>query len=176
MKKIGILVLAALLFSTAGAQASTAKIAVVDLRKALNVCAEGKAAKGEITTRMKELETQVAQRQADLKKLQEELEKQAVLLSAEARANKERDFQQKLKDLQRFGKDSQEELQQKDAEASNRIVEKLVGLVREIGKQEKFDLVLEQNGGGVIYSGESVDLTERVIKEFDARFQAPKTK
>lgn len=173
MKKIGILVLASLLFSATGAQAANAKIAVVDLRKALNVCAEGKAAKGEITTRIKELEGQVAQRQNEVKKLQEELEKQASLLSAEARAAKERDYQQKLKDLQRFAKDSQEELQQKDAEASNRIVEKLVTLVREIGKAEKFDLVIEQNSG-VIYSGESVDLTERVVKDFDARFQAQK--
>lgn len=171
MKKMSFLVISLLLLGAFTAGAADTRVAFVDLQKALNQSAEGKAAKEKITGKVKEYEGVIDKRQQELKKLKEDLEKQAVLLSEDARAAKERDYQQKLKDFQRFTKDVQEELQQQDSEHTNRIIEKLVGLIQEIGKREGFDLVLERNSGGIIYGAEKVDLTDVVLKEFDARFQ-----
>ncbi len=171
MKKISFLVISLLFLGAFTAGAADTRVAFVDLQKALNQSAEGKAAKEKITGKVKEYEGVIDKRQQELKKLKEDLEKQAVLLSEDARGAKERDYQQKLKDFQRFTKDVQEELQQQDSEHTNRIIEKLVGLIQEIGKREGFDLVLERNSGGIIYGAEKVDLTDAVLKEFDARFQ-----
>ncbi len=173
MKKVLILTLSLSLFfcGTLAASAAETKVGFVDLQKALNLSAEGKAAKEKITAKVKEYESVIDTRQQELKKLKEDLEKQAVLLSPEARDAKERDYQQKLKEFQRFTKDVQEELQQQDSDHTNRIIEKLVNLVQEIAKRDGYDLVVERNSGGIVYGADKVDLTDTVLKEFDARFQ-----
>lgn len=171
MKKMSVLFFSLLLLGAVAAQGADTRIAFVDLQKALNLSAEGKAAKEKITGKVKEYEGVIDKRQQELKKLKDELEKQSALLSEDARAAKERDYQQKLKDFQRFTKDVQEELQQQDSEHTNRIIEKLVNLIQEVGKREGYDMVLERNSGGIIYGAEKVDLTDLALKEFDARFQ-----
>ena len=103
-----------------------------------------------------------------MKKLKEELEKQAVLLSDEARATKERDYQQKLKDFQRYTKDRQDELQQLDAQFTNQIVEKFLEMAQDLAKKEGFDLLLERGSGGVIYGSDAIDLTDKLIAASDA--------
>ena len=173
MRKFSVLVLSILLcagLATAAVAADT-KIAFVDLQKALNLSAEGKAAKEKITAKVKDYEGTIDKRQQELKKLKDDLEKQAVLLSEEARAAKERDYQAKLKDFQRFTKDVQDELQQQDADHTNRIIEKMVSLIQEVGKREGYDLIIERNSGGVVYGADKVDLTDLILKEFDARFK-----
>ena len=171
MKKVLVLLLSLILLGAVTAQAAETKIGFIDLQKALNVSAAGKAAKEKITAKVKEYESVIDKRQQDLKKLKDELEKQSVLLSDEARAAKERDYQQKLKEFQRFTKDVQDELQQADSDHTNRIIEKIINLVQEVGKRDGYDLILEKSSGGVVYGSERVDLTEKVLKEFDARFQ-----
>jgi outer membrane protein len=171
MKKLSVLFFSLLLLGAVAAQGADTRIAFVDLQKALNLSAEGKAAKEKITGKVKEYEGVIDKRQQEQKKLKDDLEKQSALLSEDARAAKERDYQQTLKDFQRFTKDVQEELQQQDSEHTNRIIEKLVSLIQEVGKREGYELVLERNSGGIIYGAEKVDLTDLVLKEFDARFQ-----
>ena len=168
MKKLVLLILVAVALTVTPAIADAAKVGVVDLQKALNLSKAGKEAKGRITERVKEVEGKVEKQQNELKALKEELEKQAVLLSAEARATKERDYQQKLKDFQRYTKDRQEELQQLDAQYTNQIVEKLLDMAQEMAKKEGFDILLERGSGGVIYSADAIDLTEKLIAASDA--------
>jgi len=176
MKKVLILTLALLVFGAISATAAETKIGFVDLQKALNLSAEGKAAKEKIAAKVKDYEAVIDKRQEELKALKEDLEKQSVLLSSEARDAKERDYQQKLKEFQRFTKDVQDELQQQDSDHTNRIISKLVKVVQEMGKRDGYDLILERNSGGVIYGADKSDLTAAVLKEFDAQYQKDKGK
>lgn len=168
MKKLLLFILVAVVFAVNPAFADATKIGIVDLQKALNVSAAGKEAKAKITEKVKEFEGKIEAQQSELKSLKDELEKQAVLLSDEARSTKERDYQQKLKDFQRFTKDRQEELQQLDAQYTNQIVEQLLETAEEIAKNEGYDLLLERGSGGVIYGSDAIDLTDKVIAASDA--------
>jgi len=168
MKKLVLFILIAIALTVSPAIADAAKVGVVDLQKALNLSKAGKEAKSRITEKVKEVEGKIEKQQSELKALKEELEKQAVLLSADARATKERDYQQKLKDFQRYTKDRQEELQQLDAQYTNQIVEKLLNMAQEMAKKEGFDILLERGSGGVIYNAEAIDLTEKLIAASDA--------
>jgi len=90
-----------------------------------------------------------------------------MLLSAEARAAKERDYQQKVKDYQRLTKDIQEELQQTDADYTRKILEEIFKVVQQIGKQEGYTLVLEKTESSILYASDGIDMTDRVIQAFD---------
>lgn len=166
MKNI-IVALVAVLLMAAPAFAES-KIGYVDLQKALNQSKAGAAAKKEISIQLKKFETEFKTKQSELLKLKDELEKQAVLLSDSAKAQKEREYQQNVKELQRFNKDVKEELQQKDAEHTKRILNELFEILQRIGQDGAYTMVIEKNEGAVIYADESVDLTDALIKAYDA--------
>jgi outer membrane protein len=169
MKRIVALTITMLLLAVLPALAQTAKLGYVDLQKALNMSSSGQSAKAQIGERVKEYEGEVQSRQAELKKMKEDLEKQAVLLSEEARGKKEREYQQKLKEFQRFTKDIQEELQQKDADATRRILEELFGVIKKYGADNDFTMIFEKTESSVLYADDQVDLTEDIIKAYDAQ-------
>ncbi len=169
MKRIITLALALFIYAVSPAFAAEAKIGYVDLQKALNTSEAGKAAKEKIAKTVKDYEGTVDARQKELRRLKEELEKQAMLLSEEARAAKEREYQQKLRDFQRFTKDIQDELQQKDADFTRQILEELLKVIREVGEKEGFTLILEQTESSILFADPKVDLTDRIIKAYDAR-------
>lgn len=168
MKRFVGALLTVLLLATP-ALAADNKIGYVDLQKALNTSEAGKAAKERISKKVKEYEGTIDSRQKEIKKLKEELEKQAMLLSEEARGAKERDYQQKVKEFQRFTKDIQEELQQKDADFTKQILEELFKVIKEVGEKEGYTLILEQSESSILYADEKVNLTDKVIKAFDAK-------
>ena len=166
MKKLVLLLIATLML--AAPAVAEVKVAYVDLQKALNLSKAGVKAKNEIASQVKKYEEEFKAKQEGLQKLKTELEKQAVLLSDSAKAQKERDFQQNVKELQRFQKDVKEELQQRDADATKRILNELFEILQKLGKDKGYSMIIEKNEGAVIYADESVDLTDELIKAFDA--------
>ena len=166
MNKI-IVALIAIMLMAVPALAET-KIAYVDLQKALNLSKSGVEAKQQIGTQVKKYEAEFKIKQGDLLKLKEELEKQAVLLSDSAKATKERDYQQNVKELQRFQKDIKDELQQRDADLTKRILNELFEILQAVGKDGGYSMILEKNEGAVIYADETIDLTDELIKAYDA--------
>lgn len=166
MKRFILFTLAVLLMATPAF--AEMKVGYVDLQKALNLCKAGKEAKGTISALVKKYEDEFKTKQEDLLKLKNNLEKQAALLSADARKEKEREYQQEVKELQRFQKDVKEELQQKDADHTKRILNELFETLKTIGKNGQYTMILEKNEGAVIYADESIDLTDQLIKQYDA--------
>jgi outer membrane protein len=166
MKRL-IVALIAVLLLAAPALAEN-KIAYVDLQRALNLSKAGAQAKSEISNLVKKYEEEFKSMQEGLLQKKNELEKQAALLSDSAKAEKERDYQKEVRDLQRFQKDVKDELQQKDAEHTKRILNELFDILQKIGKDGGYTMILEKNEGAVIYAAENIDLTDELIKAYDA--------
>ncbi len=171
MKRLIALTLMVLFLSAVPALAEEVKIGYVDLQKALNTSEAGKAAKGKIDASVKNYQETIKTRDADLKKLKDELEKQSLALSADARSAKERDYQQKVKEFQRFTKDIQEELQQKDADYTRQIIEELLKVVQEFGQKEGLSMIFEKSESSVLYADKKVDLTDKVIERYNEQFK-----
>lgn len=169
MKQYVVFVIVCLSLIASPVMAQAQKIAYVDLQKALNLSAAGKEAKEKIKAKVQEYDVDVQKRQEELKKLKEDLEKQAMLLSEEARNAKERDYQKKVKDYQRFTKDIQETLQQMDADYTRKILEDLLKVAQDLGKDQGYAMILEKTESSIVYADESIDITDKVIKEFDTQ-------
>lgn len=167
MKKILLVISMVLLASVAFGADKPVKIGYIDLQKALNESDTGKEAKSTFNKRVEELQKVLNDKQNELKKLQDDLEKQKGLLTAEARGEKEKVYQQKLKDVQRFAKDSQEELQQKDAELTKKILKDLRDTIKKIGSEEGYTIILEMGDAFVLYAAEGVEITDKVIKAYN---------
>jgi len=164
MKRLIGLVLALSFLTAVPALAAEVKLGYVDLQKALNLSESGKAAKEKIQKKVKDHEGAIDARQKELKKL-----KEALLLSEEARGVKERDYQQKLKEFQRYTKDIQDELQQQDADFTRQILEDLFKVIKGIGEKEGYTMILEQSESSLLFADDKIDLTDKVIKAYDAQ-------
>jgi len=145
------------------------KIGCVDMQKAVNACNAGKEAKQALTREAEKFQRLVAEKQRELQEMKESLDKQGLLLNPEVRATREKELQAKFRDFQRWGEDVQNELNQKRIEMEANISRSLVKVAQEIGTREGYTVILEKNENIVLFASNSTDLTDLVIKSFDAQ-------
>ena len=91
------------------------------------------------------------------------------MLTPDARANKEKEYQSKLREFQRWGEDSQNELNQKRTEMERNISIGLVKVIQKIGAEDGYTLILDKNENIVLFASKAIDVTDRVIKAYDAQ-------
>ena len=145
------------------------KVGCVDIQKAMNECQAGIEAKKAITKEMEKLQKLFGDRQKELQAMKESLDKQAPMLKPDARAAKEKEFQTKVRDYQRWLEDNQKEIQQKGLEMERTIAQGFQQVIKKIGEEEGYTFVLEKNENIVLFSSKAIDITDRVIKAFDAQ-------
>jgi outer membrane protein len=168
--------LAGLVFLTLGLvstawTAEAIKIGYVDMQKALNQCEAGKEAKKVMTEEVGKIEKSFLAKQRELEKLKEELEKKGAVLSESVRREKEKDYQAKLRDMQRLQRDYEEDMRRKDRELTDRILRELEQIVKKLGEEGKYTMILERNQPALVYISGTLELTEEVIKIADRNFK-----
>lgn len=162
---VALVMIAALPFAAYAADG--AKIGSVDIQKVLLMSDAGKEAKEQLSQKAGMYEGAKNSKEEELKKLKGELEKQGSILSDSARSAKERDYQQQLKEYQRFLKDAQEDLQAKNDEYTGKIVDEIVKVTQEFGRKNGYTAIFIKNEG-MVYLDEKADLTDQILKAFNA--------
>jgi outer membrane protein len=155
------------------ARAEEFKLATVDLQRALNECDAGKKAKEDFKSQVDKLQADLNKQKTEIEKIKDEVEKKGMVLKEDERKNIERDYQKRLRDFQRTYKDSQAELQQRDNELTSEILRDLQEVIAEYGAKQTYTLILEaSNTGAVLYNARSIDITDAVIQEYNAKRKA----
>ena len=165
MKKISLIFVFCVIFSlpSMASERNTGSIAYVDLQKALNTSVAGKNARSDFSEKVKATRDVIEKRQEELQKMKENIEKQAILLSEEARKEKQREYEKEVRDYQRLIKDSQEELKREESEMTKKIIGELRKVVKRLGKEGNYSMILEKSTSGILYATETIDLTDKVI-------------
>jgi outer membrane protein len=165
---IGLFVSLSLIGATTAGAAESGKIGTVDIQKVLFNSEAGKVAKEQLAGKIAKHESEKNSREDDLKKLKAELEKQNILLNESARNSKEKDYQQKLKEYQRFIKDVNDELQAKDEELKNKIIEDAFKTTQEYGKKNGYSLIVAKSEM-LMYMDENIDVTDEIVKLLNSK-------
>ena len=113
----------------------------------------------------------------DLKGMQKEietLEKDVLspVLNAETREKKTQELQSKRVEIKRFAEDAQKEniaVQQKEFE---KIQADLMPIIEKIAKENGLSVILDLNTSGITYFEPSIDISEKVVKAYDAQSAA----
>ena len=90
-----------------------------------------------------------------------------MVMSKEKRGEKEREFRIKLNDLKSLEKRYRGELQVLEKKLSKELRKEVFALVGEIGKKEGYLLII--NNFNVMYAPGSIDITDELIKQLNAR-------
>jgi len=149
--------------------AADLKLAYVDMQRGINECSAGYEARKVISQDGEKFQRLIAEKQTELQTMKESLEKQGLMLTPDARANKEREYQTKLREFQRWGEDTQNELNQKRTQMERTISMDLIKLIQKIGADEGYTLILERNESIVLFASKPIDITDQVIKAYNAQ-------
>ncbi len=164
------LVLLALALVTGNARAAEGtKIGVVDLQRCLAESKVGKRYKAEFSAKADAVDADLKKKETHLKELREVLEKQGLVLSQSAKAEKEKEYRQKLDAFKEQLRASQQTLQKQDQELTARIFRDLQAVVKEIGEAGGYGLIVERQEGGVLFVPKDADITEEVIRRYDQK-------
>ena len=164
----GLLAAALVLGAARGARAIEAKVAVVDMQRALNECDAGKKAKDQVKAKFERSQNQLKKQREDLDRLKEDYDRKATVLKDEERRNLEKDLEGRGLEFKRKYEDFQRDLKETDAELTKSIVEELYVLVRDYGEKHGYTLVLEASSGALLYNDKTVDVTDEIVKLHNA--------
>jgi outer membrane protein len=148
--------------------ADVAKIGVVDLQRLMETSEQGKAAQAKIKEQKDKMELELKQKGAEIEELRKQLERESMVMSKEKRAEKGRETRIKLNDFKTLQKSYRAELQALENKLVSALRKDILQLTEEIGKKEGYLLII--NNFSVMYSPGSIDITDRLIKELNARY------
>ena len=143
------------------------KIGVIDVQRVVAESAAGKRAGERLQAQLKKAEADTLKERQDLERMRNDLDKKGPLLKEEERRNMELDFQKRSVNLQRTMGDLQQEIQLKEREMMQDILKDVEGVVNDIGKAEKFTLILSRSQ--LLYVEQGIDITSKVIETFNSR-------
>jgi outer membrane protein len=150
---------------TPGMAQDRMKIGFIDVRRVVTESAPGKRAGERLQAQLKKAEADTLKERQDLERMRSDLEKKGPLLKEEERRNLEADFQKRSVNLQRTMGDLQQEIQAKERELMQDILKDLEGIVSDIGKTDKFTLILDRSQ--ILFGDQTIDITNKVIETFN---------
>jgi outer membrane protein len=159
----------AVLFLTSPAIAQEGvKIGYIDLQKALNASSSGKAAVEQLRGIFEEKKISLEREKASIEQRKDELDKQALLMNEATRREREDDIRRLERDWTRKINDSKDEMGQQEGRFLDQIRVELLKVIEDMGREGGYTLILEKSASAVMYAPGSIDLTEEVVKRYDA--------
>jgi len=150
------------------------KIAFINMKDILLLSDHGKEAAVEFQTVFQKKRDSIQSREAELKKMKEELEKQRLVLTETAMREKELEYEKQFRDYKRLVEDSNAEIQRMDQELSRKMIPEVLKVVNTIGKRDGYTMILDIAAAGIAYHSPARDITKQVILEFNKEYKSRK--
>ncbi|MGD8769177.1 MAG: OmpH family outer membrane protein [Desulfobacterales bacterium] len=150
--------------------ADVAKIGIVDFQRLFKISSAGKKAAAEIKKRHQDLEAGLKKKGEEIEAAKNKLEREALVMSREMREEREREIRIKINDIKSLEKRYRSEMRELEQRIVGQIQEEVLKIINEMGKKEGFLLILEKREAGVMYSPNTIDITDRLIQKYNASF------
>jgi outer membrane protein len=113
------------------------------------------------------MESALKRKGSEIEKISKRLERESMVMSKEMREEKEREQRIKINDFKSLQKKFRSDLQKLEGQLMNQLQQDIKGLVDSIGKKKGYLLII--NKYNVIYSPDSIDITDDLIKQLNAK-------
>ena len=159
--RITVLLLA---FAAAAAVAQDMKIGFVDVERIRRESAPAERASKQLEKEFAPRAQELQRREAQVKTLQGQLEKDAMTMSESERRGKEQELSRMSVDFQRLQREYREDLNMRRNQELATLFERADRVIKQIADAEKFDLILQE----AVFRSPRIDITERVLKALAA--------
>ena len=163
-------------FTVSSYGADVAKIGVVSFQKILEKSDAGKKATAEINKRGKEMEASLKTKGEEIDAIKKKLEREALVMSKEMREQKERAIRISINDFKTLKNKYMADFKQQEAILVRGIQKEVLDIVKEMGKKEGFLVIFEKREAGVLYSPDTIDITDQLIQRYNTIFSKKASK
>jgi outer membrane protein len=150
--------------------AADMKVGYVDFKQAFEESLAGVQAKLDFSEKAKVYQQELDGKRKEVDAFTNEYEGQKLLLSEDARKNKEKEIREKYKEFQTMYKENQEKLREYDEKTTKKILAEMHEVVGKLGTQEGYSLILEKTESMILYAPESMNITQKLIDMYNASY------
>ena len=130
---------------------------------------QAKAAQSGLETEFAPREQELLSLQKDIRALEDRLARDSAVMSETESSKLERDILAKRRDLKRSQDEFRDDLNIRKNEVLSKLQRQMYDATVGLAKEKKFDIIL---GQGVVYSNDSVDITDQVLEKLKKEFKA----
>lgn len=168
-----VLIIAAM-FTCSAFAADATKIGVVNFEKILQESSAGKVMQTDLKTKFEQLQGKLQAEEKKVKDMSAALEREALVLSAEKKLERQRELRDRADDLKKMNADYTQEIKILQNKRMNQIQKDVFDITNKLGKAQGYVVIIEKKTAGVIYAADKVDMTDEVIKEYNSIYAKKK--
>ena len=144
---------------------------VVDPARVLSETNAGKKAKDSLSAFSKNRQALIEIEEKELRRMEEDFGRQASVLSATAKREREEQFRRRMAEYQQKAGELNREVQEKQKDVLEGFREKVEIIVGKVSKRLGLQVVMDKGKGGpTLYSEQGLDITGQVIEEFNREY------
>lgn len=162
------------MFTCSAFAADVTKIGVISFEKIIQESSAGKMMQKELKAKLEQLQGKLQAEEKKVKDMSAALEREALVLSAEKKLERQRELRDKADDLKKMNADYTQEMKLLQNKLMNEIQKDVFDITNKIGKTKGYTLIVEKKIAGVIYAGDKVEITDEVIKEYNSNYAKKK--
>lgn len=147
-------------------------LGVIDFQRALTEVSDGVAAKATLKQEFETKQKTLDEKQAELKRLKDELDSRGMMMKAEAKQEKINELQKKAGEAQQLYVTMQQDLSKREMELTNTIFTRMREIVQTLGTEKGYTLIVERSA--VLYAKGGTDLTEELIRRYNSTYSKGK--
>lgn len=149
------------------------RIAVIDMQTAIGSTQDGKLASQNIRNKYGPKQKQLQDEEAEIEKLQNQLQNQSSMLTAAEQYQLSRQLAEDQRHYKDDSEDDQDNFQADTQEAIQKIGAKMTKIITQYAKQHGYDMVIGEGTIPVYYVAKAYDITQDIVKLYDATYPGP---
>ncbi len=153
---------------TGGMAAEILKVGVFDMQKVMR---ESKSIEGQrqrLATQLDAKRKPLLEKEAYARGLEEKLKNDRNLSPVERKSTEEK-LSNEARDMRRIKEDLDAEFQKIDREVTQQTMREIAEVVKKLADKDGWTLILEKSAGGVVFSKDVIDITQKVLSEYDEK-------
>ena len=154
--------------------AAEAKIGVINIQFLMENSDPGRQAMAELRGKVQSMKANVEKQKIEITRLQEEMKKQSLVLSQEAKQDREIEFKRKVRDFQDMTRDYDRTMRTEQERLTKPIFTMAIEVIQEFGKKHKYAIMMDSRTSGLVYASEDMDVTKKVMVELNRAWRDKK--
>ncbi len=150
------------------------KIGLVDFREIITKSEAGNEASAKLKERAQSIKQELEIKNQELQDFQEKLKRESLVMSEEAKGKSDIEFRKKIYEFNQLKEKSNADLSRFENTLLDPMQKDIKDIVEDFSKKEGFTLIIDKRAAGVLYSLDSMDITDKIIQIYDKKFKQKK--
>ena len=143
------------------------KIGVLNMKELQQNSVRFQKIREELKKKFNALQKKLDGERAQIAKIEEELKKQSMMLSLDAKEDKEMELGKRTRHYKYMYGEVTQEMKDAEFEATRKVGKEIEKIVEKMSQKERYTIILEAGTMGLVYYDDAIDITKQVTEAYD---------